>query len=86
MRFTVIWSRAAQAELARLWLDASDRAAVAAAADLMDSALAQDPLNCGESRESESRIMFAHPLAIEFQVNESDRVVTVIGVWRPKSA
>jgi hypothetical protein len=86
MRFTVVWFPSSQSELARLWFDAPDRAAVAAAADLMDSALAQDAMNCGESRDAGSRVMFAHPLAMEFQVNEGDRVVTVIGIWRPRSS
>ena len=67
MNYTVLWSRSAQSELAELWISAVDRAARSAVADLMDAALASNPFDCGESREqSEFRIMFAFPLAIEF--------------------
>jgi hypothetical protein len=85
MKYTVLWSRAAQNELARLWNAASDRAALSAGADLMDAALALNPFECGESREhDEFRIMFAHPLAIEFQIKPDDRIVIVVGVWRTR--
>lgn len=81
MKYTVLWSPSAKAELARLWNEASDRAAIAASADLMDAALAVDPLESGESREDDFRIMFAQPLAIEFELKPDDRRVKVVAVW-----
>ena len=83
MKYQVLWSQSAHIELAELWISAADRSALSAAADLMDAALALNPLECGESRESdEFRIMFAHPLVVEFQVNPNNRTVIVVGVWR----
>ena len=84
MRFTVFWSRGSQAELAREWTESSDRAALTAAAALIDRVLSQDPLDCGEARDEDFRIMFADPLGVEFHVNEPDRRVIVISVWRTK--
>jgi hypothetical protein len=85
MNYTVLWSRSAQSELAELWISAVDRAALSAAADLMDAALASNPFDCGESREqSEFRIMFAYPLAIELQVNQIKRTVVVAAVWQTR--
>ena len=85
MKYTVLWSRASQDELTLLWNAARDRAALSAAANLIDAALAKDPLECGESREhDEFRIMFAYPLAVEFFVKAPDQTVIVVGVWRTK--
>ena len=83
MKYQVLWSRSAHIELAELWISAADRSPLSAAADLMDAALALNPREFGELRESgEFRIMFPYPLVIEFQVNPSNRTVIVVGVWR----
>ena len=41
IRYTVVWNRSAQDELAELWMNARDRHAVTAAAHVMDVELAQ---------------------------------------------
>jgi hypothetical protein len=47
MRFTVTWHPSAERELAENWLKATDRRAVADAANTIDQLLASDPLNHG---------------------------------------
>ena len=50
-RFTVVWTPDAEAELANIWMNAGDPAAVSAAADTIDAELANNPLGIGESGE-----------------------------------
>jgi hypothetical protein len=44
MRYTVVWLLSALRDLAALWNNAPDRAAVTDAANAIDIALARDPL------------------------------------------
>lgn len=89
MKYTVVWKPSAEAELARLWADATDRAALSAAADSVDGLLARDPEVRGESRQGSARIIVVQPLVVAFDVREDDRLVSVLSVWRmpasPKS-
>lgn len=83
MKYTVVWIPSAKRDLANLWLGAPDRQAVATAADSMDMVLKQDPLNHGESRIGNLRVLFHAPLAIAYEVSAADLRVTVLAVWRP---
>jgi hypothetical protein len=82
MKYTVVWIRAAEDELARLWTEAADRDAVRAAADRIDAALKSDPEQLGESRTGTIRVAFDFPVGVFFHVNDQDRLVTVLRVWR----
>jgi hypothetical protein len=81
MRFTVLWTRDAENDLAALWLDAADRSVIASAVATIDGLLKVEPLACGESREGPLRIMFVPPLGIDFEVLDDDRIVYVHAVW-----
>jgi hypothetical protein len=50
-------------------------------ADRLETLLADDPLNVGESRQDLSRIAFEKPLGIIFDVSPEDRLVTVLKFW-----
>ena len=50
MNFTVRWTRSARDQLADVWLNHHDRAAVTAAAHRIDLLLGRDPANQGEDR------------------------------------
>jgi hypothetical protein len=80
MKWTVIYRPDAANELARIWLDAIDRQAIANAANSIDRQLAMAPLVVGESREGNSRILFESPLTVFYDVDEQDRQVTVWAV------
>jgi hypothetical protein len=82
MIWTVAYKPSAEQELARLWNDAPDRAAVTDAANQIDALLKVDPLTQGESRSGTTRILFVPPLAVLFEVSEDDRYVDVLQVWR----
>jgi hypothetical protein len=84
MRYTVHWTRIAQNQLAELWLDASDRAATARAADALDASLRVDAHQLGEARYGTMRIVFAPPLSCYIDVHEDDRKVYVLAVWAPR--
>jgi hypothetical protein len=81
MNYTVLWKPAAQQELAQLWINAADRNALAAAADLIDALLHTDPQSLGESRHNDMRILICPPLAVNFKVSEPDRTVLVSDIW-----
>jgi plasmid stabilization system protein ParE len=80
--FLVEWVPRAEKRLAEIWTNASDRALVAAAADEIDAALAGNPSSIGESRDRNTRIVFAKPLAVLFDVDEANRRVRVWDIWR----
>ena len=81
MKYQVDWNDDAAADLAQLWIDATDRGLISEAAHRLDLALAESPLALGESRLGHIRIAFSAPLGIEFEVDESNHTVLVIAVW-----
>lgn len=80
IRYTVVWPGGAQDELAELWIAASDRSAVAAAANDIDVELSEDAAAKGEQLSEGLRALFAPPLRVLFAVREDDRVVEVLRV------
>ncbi len=68
MIFTVVWKPTATSELADIWLNAEERAAVTAAAHQIDSSLRTDPFAQGESRSGNRRILFIPPLGIDYEI------------------
>jgi plasmid stabilization system protein ParE len=84
MKWTVVYSRSAQDHLTNVWLDAVDPRAVADAADNIDRILATTPLEAGESRGGNSRILVERPLTVLYDVYPDDALVEVFAVfyWR----
>jgi mRNA-degrading endonuclease RelE of RelBE toxin-antitoxin system len=80
MKYRVRWSRTAEDELTRLWLSATDRAIVTAAAQEIDTRLAANAENEGESRTAGLRILMCAPLAVIYKV--SPRTHDVARAWR----
>ena len=85
MKFTVVWSPAAESDLAKLWMASSQAASITAAADLLDRALADSADTVGESRSGGRRIAFCVPLVIDFEFVEADRMAYVLAVRYIKS-
>ena len=78
-----MWTRAAQNDLAAVWLAADDRQAVTAASRLTDLALEADPLTVGEARTaSVNRFAVISGLAVWFEVIVDDYRVIVHAVSR----
>jgi len=82
MRFAVIWRPAAERKLASLWITPEDRQAVTRAADDIDALLRDSPLDVGESRVSNIRILSVSPLTVYYDVHEPDLLVAVWAVWQ----
>jgi hypothetical protein len=81
MKWTVIWTRDVENELAALWLGAADRPTVTMAGDAIDAQLRRDPYANSESRTGKTRIMIESPLAAAYDVSDDDCMVTVWAVW-----
>jgi hypothetical protein len=81
MKYTVVWRPSAEAALAEIWTGAADRQAVTHAADTMDRLLRSAPLEVGESRADNVRILTVLPLSIYYDVYEADCLVAVWAVW-----
>ena len=81
-RFTVVWHEDARDELARLWMEASDRQAVRSAADAIDRDLAVDASLKGGAIPDGLRQLTVPPLRVLFAVSQADRMVRVLQVER----
>ena len=84
MKFTVVWTPGAENDLAAIWTTASDRDAVATASNTIDFLLVRDPESRGEPSFDTVRLLTIAPLSVEFEVQEADRIVSVLAVWRLK--
>jgi hypothetical protein len=79
-KFTVVWAREAQDQLAALWLDSSDRETITQASDEIDRALADEPSRQGFDVREGLRGLVAPPLFAIFVVKDADRVAEVLRV------
>jgi hypothetical protein len=76
VRFTVVWSKAAQDRLAEIWMAAADRRAISLAADQIDRLLAVSPLSFGADFGGD-RILTIDPLSVIYTASAPDCLVTV---------
>jgi hypothetical protein len=80
MTYTVVWKQVAEDVLTLLWIKADDREAITAAANQIDQLLRSNPELYGESREGNERVWIVPPLVVVFEVQDQDRIVTVLSV------
>lgn len=71
----------AKSAVADLWLSAANRAEIQKAAYEIDRILRDDPVNAGESRVVNIRIIIQPPLAAYYDLDVADNRVTVWRVW-----
>ena len=81
MSYEVIWRRAAENELAAIWMNSGDRDAVTRASAILDRLLEDEGPNAGESRIGYWRIVHEAPLGIYFFAGRNNPKVIVIHVW-----
>jgi hypothetical protein len=79
-KYTVVWHGKAQDDLARLWIETTDRRPLSAAANSIDLELASDALHKGVAIIGELRLLTIAPLQILFAVSEPDRLAKVLHV------
>ncbi len=83
--FRVEWVHSARAALsAQLWIDSTsdERKSITETINMVDQHLAIDPIEVGESREADRRILLMPPLVIKFKVEQRLRSVTIVDVWK----
>ena len=79
MRYTVVWLRSAEDELARIWMRAADQQAVQHAADQIDQVLRVSSRARGNDRKGLYQ-MTVLPLRVVFAVSPDDCKVSVLQV------
>lgn len=80
IRYTVVWHRRAEDDLAEIWLTASDRDAVTAAAGQADTMLSEDPELRGTRISPRAFELYLAPLYFMYQVSQPDRLVRIFSV------
>lgn len=81
MNFTVVWTPAAEQDLAAVWLAAEDRTSVTEAARQIDHRLQGSPDRLGDARFDTVRTFVLFPVGVDFEVLVDDRLVYVLGAW-----
>jgi hypothetical protein len=79
--FLLEWDPRAEEELAAVWLTSKDRNAVTKASDEIDNVLSLFPNSAGEPTFDTVRVFAQPPLAVEYEVIESERRVFVLSAW-----
>jgi hypothetical protein len=79
-RYSVVWLRTADDQLAEAWLNAADREQFRAAADALQTALSQMPGQVGEEVAPGKRVVQVGSLIALFTVSDDDRMVTVLRI------
>lgn len=80
MKYTVVWKRFAEAQLAAIWNNSDDRSAVTAAANAIDQTLKVDPILRGETEFRTIRTLIERPLLVRYVVIDDDRIVRILTV------
>ena len=81
MKYAVLCTVAADGELAAIWIASDDRKGISAAAHEIEQALADAPLDHGESRDDNLRIIFVAPLGARYVVMPEDQRVVIVQFW-----
>ena len=82
MKFTVNWTAKAEEALARYWLAARDRISIDEAIVVIEHELATNPMNVGESRFGNFRVMTIEPMFVVFSVWPDDRLVKIVQITK----
>lgn len=81
-RYTVVQPPEVDDELATLWLDAANRAAVTAAMDAIERDLSVRAEDLGEAVGEGVRVVVAGPLWVYFTVHPEDCIVRIWSIRR----
>ena len=81
-RYTVICLKEPENNLAALWIQGPDRAAITAAQDQMDQKLADDPHKHGKHLAEDLWVLEVPPLRALFEINEPDKQVIITALYR----
>ena len=81
--FSIYRDHTAMVSLKQTWESAAAplREAILEASRLLDQWLHTNPQEQGESRDDNTRILFAAPLAVLFEVDEPKKLVRIVRAW-----
>jgi len=82
MIYTVTWTPDAEADLATLWVSATDRAIVTLACNHIEAVLRINPYAQSVEYGGNKRTMSVGQLCVAYAVSDADCLVSVWGVWR----
>jgi len=82
MKYRVVWTADATSDILELWTSSSDKAAVSAAARLIDRVLEQQPLNEKHEVIDGFGTAVRVPVGVDFRVDNGNRVVFVLAAWQ----
>lgn len=82
MKWHVWWNAQGERMLQKALNAASDAEEVVLAAERIEQMLEEDPLEAGESRNEDDRIVFHESFAAIFRVDVNDQLVVVHTFWR----
>jgi hypothetical protein len=77
-KYTVIWHDNAKNQLAAMWVERKNRAAITLAANAIDEELKFDADLKGTPQPDRLRSLHIPPLQVLYAVRESDRIVEVL--------
>ena len=80
MRYTVVWSVAAEDQLAEIWLASAHRGAVTAASHAVETQLANQPDSSGTPLHEGLYSIEISPLRVIYAVEDADRLVKILRV------
>ena len=81
MKFTIIWTKEADAILADIWVRSAQRIAITNAADRIDALLLEKANEHVDDESISRHFLCITPLAIVFEVSTQDRMIKVIYAW-----
>jgi mRNA-degrading endonuclease RelE of RelBE toxin-antitoxin system len=84
-RYDVSWPSDVLDALAKIWLNAPDRAAITAAQAAIDNQLSLDPKIKSSEVAEGLRKLKVPPLRVYFEIDEQNRVATVTGISLDRS-
>jgi hypothetical protein len=80
VNYTVLLRQTAEAKFMAAWIRAADKGDFFAAAEDVNRILERDPSNQGESRSGDHRIWFHRPLAVFYEIDETNHVVWITSI------
>ncbi len=81
MKFTVAWKPRAENELAAIWMNSSNPAAITEAANRIDAVAANAMVQFAFQPHRIIQQLYLEPLGIAFEFSPTDRLITIIAVW-----
>ena len=80
MNYAIIWLEEAEEQLADLWMRANDPKGINEYIEFVERLLGYAPLDFGESRGGNDRIILSGPVGLIYRVDEANRTVQVVTV------